>query len=270
MEYFRAYLMKQYRFRTAKQRFSYAQKFYRCLINRDFNELTVLSDDKRVHVLKSLSALAKFLGMYEDFRVLVKNYGLKWSGRNSDDLIIERLTKVSNPNEVFEWVKKVKQAIPELRDFMDFIGISGLRFIEAINSYNLIIDLAKEGRLSEYYNGEREVLEHFRFKELFIRNSKRAFISFIPKTLIETIVRNKPLNMDSVQTKVKRKLSLRFSDVREAHGTFLTKYLRESEIDFLHGRVSASVFMRNYFNPALITDLKERVFKGIDDLKKLV
>jgi hypothetical protein len=36
-----------------------------------------------------------------------------------------------------------------------------------------------------------------------------------------------------------------------------------AEIDFLQGRTSASVFMRNYFNPALISDLKERVFKGI-------
>ena len=47
--------------------------------------------------------------------------------------------------------------------------------------------------------------------------------------------------------------------MREAHATFMTKYLRPSEIDFLHGRVSSSIFMRNYFNPALINDLKERL-----------
>jgi hypothetical protein len=45
--------------------------------------------------------------------------------------------------------------------------------------------------------------------------------------------------------------------------------LKESEIDFLHGRVSTSVFMRNYFNPALIGDLKERVFKAVAELKLL-
>jgi len=37
----------------------------------------------------------------------------------------------------------------------------------------------------------------------------------------------------------------------------MTKYLKESEINFLHGRVSASIFMQNYFNPAWISDLKE-------------
>jgi len=39
--------------------------------------------------------------------------------------------------------------------------------------------------------------------------------------------------------------------------------LSESEINFLHGRIGASVFMQNYFNPAWISDLKERVFNGI-------
>jgi len=28
------------------------------------------------------------------------------------------------------------------------------------------------------------------------------------------------------------------------------------------------VFMRNYFNPALIGDLKERVFKGLAEIEK--
>ncbi|MCX8176599.1 MAG: integrase, partial [Candidatus Bathyarchaeota archaeon] len=203
----------------------------------------------------------------EDFKSLVKNHGLKWKGKSSDDLIIERLTRTVNSDEVFEWVRKVKSEVSELSVFMDFIALSGLRFNEAVNSYNLIVDLAKEGRLNEYYNEDRGVLEHFRFKELFIRNSKKAFISFIPKSLVEAISRNKPLNINYIQTKVKRKLGLRFSDIREAHGTFLTKYLRESEIDFLHGRVSTSVFMRNYFNPALIGDLKERVFKGLAEIQ---
>jgi len=58
-------------------------------------------------------------------------------------------------------------------------------------------------------------------------------------------------------------LPSRFSDIREAHGTFITKHLKQPEIDFLHGRVSTNVFMANYFNPALIVDLKERTFKAI-------
>jgi len=150
---------------------------------------------------------------------------------------------------------------------MDFMAITGLRFNEALESYNLIIRLAEEGKLSQYYNEDREVLEHFRFKKIFIRRTKKAFMSFVPKSLIEAISRNKPLTHSYAISVRKRGFKLRFGDIREAHATFLTKYLRESEIDFLHGRVSASVFMRNYFNPALIGDLKTRVFQGIREIQ---
>ena len=153
--------------------------------------------------------------------------------------------------------------------FMDLISYSGLRLVEAVSCYNLIIGLAREGRLSEYYNEQNSCLEHYKFKELFIRSSKKAFISFVPKELVERIARNKDtLTVNQILCRVKRQgIKSRFSDIREAHATFMTKYLRPSEIDFLHGRVSSSIFMRNYFNPALVEDLKERVFKGIQEIQ---
>jgi intergrase/recombinase len=112
-------------------------------------------------------------------------------------------------------------------------------------------------------------LEHFRFKDLFIRRSKKAFVSFVPKDLVLRISRNHPLKSKfGVQKRVKLcGLKLRFADIREAHASILTKYLTPSEIDFLHGRVGTSVFMQNYFNPALISDLKDRVFKAIMEIQ---
>ncbi len=92
---------------------------------------------------------------------------------------------------------------------------------------------------------------------------------FVPKNLVEAIAKEQPLGYNCVQNKVKRKASLRFSDIREAHASFLTKYLAQPEIDFIHGRVSANVFMRSYFNPALIGDLKERVFLAVRKIEEL-
>jgi intergrase/recombinase len=133
---------------------------------------------------------------------------------------------------------------------MDFMTVTGLRFDEAAGSYNLIIKLAQENKLDEYYNAEREILKHFRFIEIFIRRTKKAFISFITKELVLKISKNGPLNLYCVQSRVRRRCKrLAFGDIREAHATLSTKHLKESEIDFLHGRVSTSVFMRNYFNP---------------------
>jgi len=68
----------------------------------------------------------------------------------------------------------------------------------------------------------------------------------------------------------KKKLPLRFGDIREYWATYMTRHLKEAEIDFLQGRISSSIFMRNYFNPALISDLKQRTFKGITELLQKV
>ena len=152
---------------------------------------------------------------------------------------------------------------------MDFLVGTGLRMVEAIESYNLIIDLATKRRLSEYYNAEKEILEHFRFKEKFIRGNKKVFVSFVPRKLIEKAATSERITIDSITNKIKRKgMRPRFNDIREYYATFMTKFLNPAEIDFLQGRVSGSVFMRNYFNPALITDLKDRVFQGIATLSK--
>lgn len=148
---------------------------------------------------------------------------------------------------------------------MDLMLYSGLRYEEGINSHNLTVQLSEEGRLNEYYDSQKEIFEHFQFRELFIRRTKKAFISFVPKEVVRRVSKENQLNRFCVQSKVKRKTGrIRFGDIREAHGTVLTRNLNASEIDFLHRRVSSSVFMRNYFNPALIGDLKERVFKGIE------
>jgi len=116
----------------------------------------------------------------------------------------------------------------------------------------------------QYFDSEREILEHFKFKEVFLRRTKKAFISFVPNELIKNISDNKLLTANIIQKKVQRTIGkLRFGDIREIHGTLLTRNLAEVEINFLHGRVSSSVFMRNYFNPVWISDLKQRTLKTV-------
>ena len=264
---FRGWVDREFRPKVVDDRFRYAKEYSSCLLDGDFSRLLDLKIDKRCHVLAALSALAKFLGIYGDFKSLVSNYGLKWNVRN-DDLLIARLTKTENPRAIFAWINDVKAKCPELTDFMDFMTVTGLRYDEGIESYNLIIKLAQQRKLDTYFNAEKGMLEHFRFKEVFIRRTKKAFVSFAFEDMLHRIAKNKPLNIHSVQTRVKRNCGrLAFSDIREMHATLLTKFLNPAEIDFLQGRVSGSVFMRNYFNPALLTDLKDRVFKGIMNLK---
>ena len=264
---FKEWLLRNHKRYVAQYMVSYAQKFQHCLTSGDLSVLLELSPGKKRLVMSSLSALAKYLGVYEDWKRLIGQYQLKWSGKSKDEIVIARLTKVKNPNEVFEWIRQVKNQRNDLAEFMDFIAVTGLRLVEAVESYNLIIELAKEGRLNEYYNSEKEVLEHYKFKDLFLRKAKKVFVSFVPKELVQEIAENRKLNKYSIQTAIKRRgLPLRFGDIREVHNTIMSKYLSEAEINFIAGRVSGSVFMVNYFNIAWITDLKERVFKIVNDI----
>ena len=138
---------------------------------------------------------------------------------------------------------------------------TGLRLIEAIECYRLIITLNQQGTLSSYYNNERQIFEHFRFKSVFIRNSKKVYISFVPRQIVEAISTVKqPINYDRAQ---------RLADLRELYASVSVKNLRESEIDFLQGRISSRVFLRNYFNPQFISDLQSRALKNAEELLSL-
>ena len=261
------YLKNKVSLRYAKDMYRYAQRYCNCLFEGDFSRLQPINPNKRNHILCALSNLSKYLGIYERFQRLVRAYGLKWKLNNADDLLLNRITKVQNEGEVLEWIKQVKEKVVGLDDFMDFCLISGLRVNEALASWNLIIELASQNRLGEYYNEGMETLEHFRFKQIFIRKTKKAFITFMPKAFLERIALNDKLTWPTIHNRLyKKKLPLRFGDIREYWATYMTKHLKESEIDFLQGRISSSIFMRNYFNPALISDLKHRVFRGVSEL----
>jgi hypothetical protein len=264
---FRRWLAMDYRPGVAKCWFNYARKFSYCLVNRDFSEIKSFGDGKKRCTLNGLAALSKFLGIHGEFKLLVQNYGLMWAGKSADELVIDRLTKVTNESEIYDWMKSAKAEVPDYADFVDLAAGTGLRYEEAVNAWNLTIDLAQKGKLSDYYKEAKQVLEHFRFKDLFIRRSKKAFISFVAKDQITKIARGRGLTTDKLRLRIKRRgLNMRFADIRELHASVLTKHLTQPEIDFIHGRVSTNVFMRNYFNPAWISDLQARTLKAADEI----
>jgi len=271
-EDFEQWLLKDHKPHTTVSMVSYAKQYQDCLEKMDLPKLRDLRDSFRPNVLKALSALAKFTGCYDQYRKAMRGFGLKWGGRNADDIVIDRLTKVKDPGEVYAWIREVKRVRPELTNFMDLMATTGLRLGEAYESYNLIIDLAGKRKLGDYYKKDQGILEHYKFKDIFIRKSKKAFVSFVPEELIARIQEDRPLKSKfGIQKRVSsQKLKLRFGDIREAHASFMTKYLQQPEIDFIHGRVSSNVFMRNYFNPALIVDLKARALKGIQEIQEKV
>jgi len=252
---------REFSSRWESQVFNAAFKYSSCLVTSDLSQVTQLPKSMQSKVLQSLSALAKFLGVYEGYLKLIKNYGLTWAGRSADDIIIDRLNRTNDADDVFNWILLVKEARQQYCVFMDFISITGLRLSEAINSFNLIIQLTKEGTLADkYYNVGTGFLEHFRFKETFIRDCKKAFVSYVPLEMLDLIGKQSEISENHLKNKAlgRRHIPQRFSDVRENHASFVTQWLRPEEIDFFHGRVTANVFAANYYNPKLVADLRFR------------
>ena len=193
-EKFRIFLSRRCCERVVGDRIRYAKKYAFCLISNDFSIVTGFSDCKRGHTLNALSALSKFLGVYDKFHSLVKVYGLKWKRQNSEELILDRMEKTRTNGNVIKWIMKVREYYPILKDFLEFILVSGLRFTEAIHSYNLIVELSRKGKINTYYNFENQFLEHYRFKHLFIRRTKKVFISYVPKEMVFKISKNEKIS----------------------------------------------------------------------------
>jgi len=148
-----------------------------------------------------------------------------------------------------------------------FARLSGLRKTEAINSFNLIIDLAKNGRLKEYYNEELLCLEHFRFK-LFLRGKKNAYITFIPKSMVNEIANSEPITYEAIRKRLlKNGLKLRINELRDYFATFMVKHgLIREEVDLLQGRIPPSLFVRSYWSPNL-KELRDRTLKALAEIQ---
>lgn len=261
---FKRWLLKTHVRRNALDLFRTARKYHVVLWRpNEASGLVSLSDSHRRLVMASLSNLSKFIGVYKTWKDIVANTGLKWSNGNSEDIIIKRFTRSRSPEEITDWIISIKEAIPALSVFMDFAAATGIRFVEAVRSYSLIIDLSHQNNLSEYYNVEGSLLEHYRFRDLFIRRSKKVFISFISEDLVKRVAVSRFFSKSAIENRIKRsELSSAFGDLREYWASYMTKYLRQPEIDFLQGRVSTSVLMRELLQSGLDNRPEKQNLRG--------
>jgi intergrase/recombinase len=157
-------------------------------------------------------------------------------------------------SDLGEWLIQVKPILRKEENLLlKFLRVTGLRASEGVASFNLIIEYAKKGKLNEYLT-ETGVLEHFRFKETFIRGTKNCFISVIAQDLISEIVESEPVSYFAIIKRLQRNgLKSRIGELRDFFGTFMLSHgLIREEIDLLQGRVGKSIFARFYWSPSFI------------------
>jgi intergrase/recombinase len=165
----------------------------------------------------------------------------------------------NNHNSLHSWYKAVNKLLRDNeRLFLKYTLVSGLRKGEAVNSFNLIVELSQQNRLSEYYNSNIEILEHFKYADLFLRATKKAYISIVPKALVSAIERSRKVSYSAIRKRLTiNNQKLRFKELRSYFATYLRQHgILAEYIDLLQGRIPKSVFARHYLK---VEDVKELV-----------
>jgi intergrase/recombinase len=231
------------------------------------SQLLMLSKDVRRVAMSSLSNLSKYRGIYEQWRSIIRNHGLKWENTSNLEAFLSLLN--TNLEETETWLKQVIQKLPkEYSTVLVFDALTGLRPSEATISCKLISELSEQDKLDRYYDRELMMLQHFRFPELFLRKSKNAYISFVTPKLIELVQQTKPkIAYSAVDTMIGRAgFKVQTKQLRKLYATKLRNYLPQEMVDLLQGRISQTVFMKFYYKP-LLQDIQQKTIKSFQPLQ---
>ena len=265
---FKIFLLNKFSNQYARLQYSYVLKYGNLIDNP--NEINNIPLSIRSNVMKSLINFSKYLGRYESFKAQLKNYGIKWV--STDNSFNSFLAIINNNHATLgTWYTKALKAVSDNEKlWLKFTLQTGLRKAEAINSFNLIIKLAEEGKLSEYYNEEQGILEHFKYGTMFLRNSKNVYISIVTKKLVDEVSKSQPVYYTTLRRHLmKYKLNARIKELRSYYATFLRKKgILAEYFDLLQGRIPKSVFARHYLKVEDVNELVGQIQIAAENLEK--
>ena len=257
---------KEYSVTYIKNVMSYTSRFNSILFNDNIKKLDSLPHTISPYVVKSLILVSKYLGIYPQFKAKLNQYDIKISKPDSMTAFL-RIMKASD-SDIIQYYQKMQSLKPSQALFAKFLLNSGLRTSEAIHSFNLIIDLAKQNELNDYYNTDLNCLMHFKYGKLFLRGKKNAYITFISQEFLRQVANSNKVSYASLRKQiVKHKLTLRFNEFRDKFGTHLVnKEILEADQNLCCGRISSGIFVKHYWSPQL-AKLGNRILKALTTIE---
>ena len=146
-----------------------------------------------------------------------------------------------------KWLKETYSKLPQsYGNILLFNALTGLRPEEAIQS----IKILHNNEPNDYLK-DNTFLDHYKYPSIFIRRTKKAYISVVNETILAIARQAGDHTYNALRLLIKRKgLDMNMAFCRKIYATYLRNYGIEQEIiDLLQGRISKSVFARNYFRP---------------------
>ena len=222
----------------------------------------------------ALANLAKFQGRYERFLELKKRYDLKWSTSNSTQYFERFFNEELTLDVMLQRIKEMIRVLPEnMSRIVKYGCLVGLRASEVLESVRLLASGETEP-VRRYYNPERCALEHFRFPQIFIRQTKKAYISFITKEQLSAIgilgCKTHVPTLNAITLACKRKgIKMEMYLSRKIFASHLIQSgIDYNTVDLLSGRVPPSVLARHYQSPS--NDLRNRVLSAVEKLQRTI
>jgi hypothetical protein len=159
-EEYRQHLQSKYAKGYALQLFENAQKYNQLLVR--VNDIQLIKPTVRNNIIKGLIALSRYQGTYESFKNEMKIRGIKYV-RPDPITTFTRIFSNDAHEGLGEWYKKAIAVLNENEKlYLRFVLLSGVRAMEGINSFNLIVGM-RQNYLTEYYNEKTGFLEHFKY-----------------------------------------------------------------------------------------------------------
>lgn len=126
--------------------------------------------------MKALSSYARYTGMIPAWRSIRDQYQLSWStGTEKLDAFTRFFHTSKDLDTMVQWLRQAMAALPsQYSSFLLFCTLTGLRASECIEAVRL---LNGHHQMTDYYNPEQSILQHYRFPQLFIRRTKAVYIS---------------------------------------------------------------------------------------------
>ncbi len=243
---YRQYLESKYVESYAKSLFRHSRKYHSWLY--DVNEIQLSKPANRNNIINGLTALSKFLGIYDSFKNSMRVHGVK-RVRPDPMQSFMRIFNSKAHEGIEEWYRNAYAVLKDHQKlYLKFMLLSGVRVTEGIQAFNLIAELGAK-YTEEYYNQDTKFLEHYRYPKLFLRSSKNLYVSAVPKVLLDQISKSTRVVYNPIKKRLRRAgIEMRFKQLRSYYATRMREMgLLSEQIDLVQGRVGKSIFLQHYF-----------------------
>lgn len=265
---FKQYVDNKYAKGYALSILEHARKHYELFSN--VNGILSIKPTARNNTINALTALSRYLGTYDTFMSELKRHGVS---RFKPDAI-QSFTRIFNSDAhkgLGDWYKQATELVNENEKlYLEFMLLSGVRAMEGIQSFNLIVELGSRYS-QDYYNDKTQFLEHFRYQKLFLRNSKNLYVSAVPRVLLDEISKSTKVSYVAIDKKLnKANLNMRIKQLRSYYATTMReKGLLSEQIDLIQGRVGKSIFLHHYFKADPIS-LSKKILELLPTIQELI